>query len=217
MARFAKFLILSAVLLAGFALWRGFFYYPNEEDAGLTARVAEAASAAAGNVSGAKSPAPASATTGSPARLLIPKLGVDAKIQAMGLTKKGNMAAPSNYTDVSWYKLGAAPGVRGSAVMAGHVDNAAGLAGVFKHLDDLSVGDDVYVTDKNGTKLHFRVTAKKVYPYNLSGAELKKVFAASDAAHLNLITCTGEWVEALKTNDKRLVVFTELVTDLTVR
>lgn len=209
----AKFLILFAVLLAGFALWRGFFYYPNEEDASLTAQVAEAASTSAGSVSGLKSQGatPSSATAALPSRLLIPKLGIDAKVQAMGLTKKGNMAAPSNYTDVSWYKLGAAPGTRGSAVMAGHVDNAAGLAGVFKNLDNLAVGDDVYVIDKSGKKLHFRVTAKKIYPYNLSGAELKKVFSATDAARLNLITCTGEWVEELKTNDKRLVVFTELV------
>lgn len=206
-------LIIIAFALGGFALWRGFFYYPNEEDTGLTAQVAEAASTSAGSVSGQKSQGatPSSATAPLPSRLIIPKLGVDTRVQAMGLTKKGNMAAPSNYTDVSWYKLGAAPGAMGSAVMAGHVDNAAGLAGVFKNLDSLVVGDDVYVTDKNGKKLHFRVTAKKVYPYNLGGAELKKVFTANDAAHLNLITCTGEWVEALQTNDKRLVVFTELV------
>lgn len=211
MKRTGVFLIVIAVALGSFALWRGFFYYGNEEDTGLTARVAEAASASAGSVSGAKGGSPASATSALPSRLIIPKLSVDAKVQAMGLTRKGNMAAPSNYTDVSWYKLGATPGALGSAVMAGHVDNAAGLAGVFKNLDRLAVGDDVYVTDKNGKKLHFRVTAKKIYPYNLSGAELKKVFGATDAAHLNLITCTGEWVEELKTNDKRLVVFTELV------
>lgn len=214
MKGFAKFLIFFAFILGGFAVWRGFFHYPNEEDTGLTAQVAEAASTSAGAVSGAKSAGltPSSATASLPSRLLIPKLGVDTRVQAMGLTKKGNMAAPSNYTDVSWYKLGAVPGTLGSAVMAGHVDNAAGLAGVFKNLDSLAIGDDVYVTDKNGKKLHFRVTAKKVYPYNLSGAELKKVFSASDATRLNLITCTGTWIDELKTNDKRLVVFTELVT-----
>lgn len=195
----ARLLILVAVVLGGFAIWRGFFYYPNDEvDSGLVAGTPNLPDAGAEQIS-------------LPDHLLIPRLNIDADVQHLGITKKGNMAAPSNFTDVAWYKYGTVPGNVGSAVMAGHEDNAAGLDGVFKHLDDLALGDDVYVVDADGEKLHFRVTDKKVYPYNLSGTELNKVFNAKDKAHLNLITCTGEWVQALKTNDKRLVVFTELV------
>ena len=188
---------MGAIVLFGFAIWRGFFYYPNDAvDSGLVASAATSSSLSTKNL---------------PVRLIIPRLNVDAKVQALGITRKGNMAAPNNFTDVSWYKLGTIPGNMGSAVMAGHEDNAASLDGVFKHLDDLAVGDDVYVLDANGTKLHFRVTEKETYPYNLTGPDLKKVFNASDAARLNLITCTGHWVQAIHTNDKRLVVFTELV------
>lgn len=206
MKAFAKLLIVLAVILGGFALWRGFFYYPNDEVVGIPAT----GDVAAGELASSSAKAPINDGI-LPSRLLIPKLNIDTQVQRLGITKKGNMAAPSNFTDVSWYKYGAIPGQLGSAVMAGHEDNAAGLDGVFKHLEDLSIGDDVYVVDANGKKLHFRVTDKKVYPYNLSGAELEKVFNAKDAAHLNLITCTGHWVESIKTNNQRLVVFTELV------
>jgi LPXTG-site transpeptidase (sortase) family protein len=212
MRSLATLLILAAIVLGGFAIWRGFFHYPNEEDAGLTAAVAEAASTSAGKVVGNPGvPSAGESASALPSRLIIPKLGIDTDVQRLGLTKKGNMAAPSNFTDVSWYKLGTVPGEVGSAVMAGHEDNAAGLDGVFKHLDELKEGDDVYVVNASGAKLHFQVTGTAVYPYNLSGAELKKVFAAADAARLNLITCAGTWIQSLKTNDKRLVVFTKLV------
>ena len=205
---FAKILIVGGVLIALFALYRGVYYAPNDvvSDADSGLEVSNTTTNVGAVV--------ASASTSSyPSRLLIPKLDIDTNVQALGVTKKGNMAAPSNFTDVSWYKYGPLPGRIGSAVMSGHEDNALSLDGIFKHLEDLNIGDDVYVLDKNGTKLHFKVTEKKIYPYNLSGPELERVFNAKDKARLNLITCTGEWVQAIKTNDQRLVVYTELVND----
>ena len=156
-----------------------------------------------------------SATVGSvsleeyPSELLIPKLNISADVQAAGVTKDGKMAAPSNFTDVSWYMHGTLPGKVGSAVMAGHEDNGWNLAGVFKELHQLEIGDDVYVVNKNGEKLHYKVVDKEIYPYD--SPPLERVFNATDKARLNLITCAGDWVPEAKTNDKRLVVFTELV------
>ncbi len=192
--------IVVGLLIAFGVLGKGILRYDNDEVAQLPASAASSTSIATapGNESDL------------PWKLLIPKLEVDADVQRLGVTSKGLMAAPANFTDVSWYKLGTIPGNRGSAVMAGHEDNAISLDGVFKHLDDLQVGDDVYVVEESGEKLHFKVVEKKVYPYNLSGSELERVFNAKDKARLNLITCTGEWVQAIKTNNKRLVVFTEL-------
>jgi LPXTG-site transpeptidase (sortase) family protein len=207
MKALGRILIVIALLIGAFGLWRGFFYYPNGEDEALTAALQ--AGMATSSEPGLPAAGPSQAAP--PSQLEIPKLGISADVQRLGVTKKGNMAAPSNFTDVSWYKLGTVPGNVGSAVMAGHEDNAAGLDGVFKHLDELEIGDDVYVVDAEGQRLHFQVTGKKIYPYDLSGAELEKVFGAKDAARLNLITCTGHWVESIKTNDKRLVVFTKLV------
>lgn len=154
-------------------------------------------------------PAPyAAATSSAPARLIIPVLNINANVQQVGIKVDGSMGTPNNFTDVAWYKLGSQPGQLGSAVIDGHVDNGLSLAGVFKHLSDIKIGDDVYVQEKDGSKLHFVVIDIESYPYQ--NAPAGKVFNRSDKARLNLITCEGTWVPSQKTYEQRLVVFTEL-------
>lgn len=194
-----KILIIGAILIASVALARGFYYAPNEEsDSGLQALRPDTSSRSAGAL---------------PERLIIPKLGIDADIQHVGITKKGNMAAPNNFVDVSWYKFGTVPGELGSAVISGHVDNALGTPAVFYDLQKLSPGDEIQVKDENGRALRFKVVKKEIYPYNLTGPELEGIFNESGRARLNLITCAGTWLPEAKTNDKRLVVFTEMIGD----
>ena len=144
-----------------------------------------------------------------PAGLRIPALGIDAHVQEVGVNTLGNMAAPNNFTDVGWYKYGTPPGFVGSAVITGHVDNALALPGVFKHLDELKIGDDIYVEKKDGTELHFKVTEIQEYPYK--NVPLKTLFSRSDLPRLNLITCGGTWVPGERSYDERLVVYSELV------
>lgn len=143
-----------------------------------------------------------------PVRLSIPKLRTNAKVQMVGVAKSGNMAVPTNYTDVGWYRGGTVPGQLGSAVMDGHVDNALALDGVFKHLDMLAVGDDVYVTTAQGHQLHFVVKDVETYP--VAAVPLALLFNRNDAARLNLVTCAGSWVQSRKMYDRRTVVYTVL-------
>lgn len=141
-------------------------------------------------------------------RLIIPRLDIDAPVQEVGLTAGGNMGSPSNFTDVGWYKYGAVPGQMGSAVMAGHLDNGLALSGVFKHLEKLTIGDDVFIATKGGQRLHFVVTDIGRYDYKEVPTE--KVFTRDDVPRLNLITCSGDWVRSDKTYDERLVIYTSL-------
>ncbi len=145
----------------------------------------------------------------SPVRLQIPSLGIDANVQNAGLNGKGNMASPSNFTDVAWYRYGTVPGQVGSAVIDGHVDNGLGLAGVFKHLSDIQIGDDVYVLMQSGVSRHFVVADIESYDYR--SAPVDEIFNRADTQRLNLVTCEGAWVQGDKTYDHRLVVYTELV------
>jgi len=144
-----------------------------------------------------------------PETLEIPKIGVDAAIQRVGINTKGNMGVPSNFSDVAWYKYGTVPGEEGSAVIDGHVDNGLGLAGVFKNLGKLEKGDDVYVLNKEGARVHFKVTEVRSYHYKEVPTE--RIFSAKGGAYLNLITCGGTWIKNEKTYDERIVVYTELV------
>ncbi len=144
-----------------------------------------------------------------PAHLEIPSINLKADVQEVGKNDKGAMASPTNFKDVGWYKPGVVPGEIGSAVMDGHVDNALALPGVFKHLSSLRIGDDVYVVRNDGKKLHFKVTDIRLYPED--AVPVDQIFDSSDdAAHLNLITCAGEWKAEARTYNDRLVVYTTL-------
>lgn len=165
--------------------------------------------APSGTLAQHKAPAVADIPTGDyPVRLQIPSLSIDANIQRVGIAASGRMAVPSNYSDVAWYKYGPQPGELGSAVIDGHVDNGLGLDGVFKHLGDIQVGDDLYVRTKSGATLRFAVSDIQDYPYQQVPTDL--IFNQKDGSRLNLITCEGNWVAGDKTYDKRLVVFATL-------
>lgn len=144
-------------------------------------------------------------TPGLPVRLKIPSINVDAVIQYVGVTPKGEMEVPSNATDVGWFKIGSRPGEAGSAVIAGHFDGKSGEPGVFFNLYKLKAGDKLYIEDDKGKTISFVVRESQVY--NLGYADT--VFSRNDGTYVNLITCDGVWDGAKKSYDKRLVVFTE--------
>ncbi|HVN26040.1 MAG TPA: class F sortase [Candidatus Paceibacterota bacterium] len=148
-----------------------------------------------------------------PVRLVIPALHIDAGVQDLGMNAKGNMMAPSTFTDVGWYDRGPAPGSSGTAVIDGHVDNGLGLAGVFRNLASIATGTDIYVRTRSGATRRFVVIRIESYPYDAAPASL--IFGAGGeaaaGAALNLITCEGTWVPGGDTYDHRLVVFSTYV------
>ncbi|MEE6131990.1 sortase [Priestia aryabhattai] len=143
-----------------------------------------------------------------PTQVTIPAINVEASIERVGLLDSGEMAAPSTEDGVAWYELGAKPGAKGNAVLAGHVDSKSGPA-IFYNLKNLKKGDKVQVTGERGTKLIFIV--KKIQSYPRSEAPLNDIFGYSDGRSLNLITCTGTFDRAEGTHEERLVVYTELI------
>lgn len=140
-----------------------------------------------------------------PKRLQIAALDIDAAIQYVGTTSTGAMGVPSNYTDVGWYRYGTIPGHRGSAVIAGHLDNGLALPGVFKQLGTLEAGDVVTVTTEKDSRIEFVVERVESYPYQ--SLPLEDIFNRTDAARLVLITCAGNWLRGDRTYDTRLVVY----------
>lgn len=141
--------------------------------------------------------------SGFTSRLSIPSLKIKTKIQSVGITKNGNMSTPNNYVDVGLYKYGTMPGEKGSAVIAGHVDNGLGLKAVFGNLKNIKMGDDIYVEMEENVKIHFIVKSISIYDFN---ARVDEVFNQNDDSYLKLITCGGTWIPSLRTHDKRIVV-----------
>jgi sortase A len=144
---------------------------------------------------------------GLPVRLKIPGINIDAAVEYVGLTPEGTMDVPKGPDDVAWFERGQRPGERGSAVMAGHYDLKNGEAGPFDNLRTLRPGDKVYVEDDTGEIISFVVRESRTYDPK---ADASDVFGSHDGkAHLNLITCEGEWDTRAQQYSKRLVVFTD--------
>ena len=152
--------------------------------------------------------APTGTQFGLPKYLIIPKIKVNAVVENIALTPKNAVAVPKGYGNVGWFKLGPKPGDPGSSLISGHFARKTSGWAVFNDLYKLRKGDIVNVKDSKGQLLRFIVSTTKLYPYNASTSNL---FTSDDAAHLNLVTCTGTWINSIGGFNKRLVVFTDLV------
>ena len=148
----------------------------------------------------------ASATSSAlmPARLKVPSLGIDAKVEEVGKKADGSMGTPKDFMNVGWWSEGSKPGEQGSAVFDGHVNNALTKAGVFEHLSKIRKGDYVTVSDAAGKTLVYKVFEVTLYEPNQ--APLARIFATVGPQQLVLITCDGEWLESEQSFSARLVV-----------
>jgi LPXTG-site transpeptidase (sortase) family protein len=143
---------------------------------------------------------------GLPVRLRIPAISVDTEIEYVGLTPQGDMESPKGIITTGWYKFGAIPGDKGSAVIAGHVVGPRGEPGVFYNLKKLNAGDDLSVVDGRGQTIAFKVREIRAYDHYEQHSE---VFSAQGSSHLNLITCAGDWDASKQQYLERLVVFAD--------
>lgn len=140
-----------------------------------------------------------------PLRLRIPKINVNANVESVGLTSKGNMDVPKGPYNAGWYKLGPLPGEIGTSVIDGHYGLGKGTPSVFENLNELRKGDKVYVENEKGEVIVFVVRESRSYDPE---ADATEVFDSNDGkSHLNLITCEGIWDKVSKSYSKRLVVF----------
>jgi hypothetical protein len=122
-----------------------------------------------------------------PVRVRVPAVGIDGPLTAVGLDG-GALVPPDDVQAAGWFAGGPAPGDVGPAVLAGHV-NGGGRDGLFAHLDEVAVGDEVLVTGADGVVRRFTVTAVDRYPKGAFPTDA--VYGSTTGAELRLITCGG--------------------------
>lgn len=144
---------------------------------------------------------------GHPSRLIIPAINVNTVIEELGVTSEGEMDVPGSILDVGWFRYGARPGEKGSAVIAGHLDGKNGEIGVFSNLNEIKQGDTLFVEDIQGVSTAFVVRESRIYDPGYA----PEVFEGSGSAHLNLVTCEGIWNKNKKSYSKRLIVFADII------
>ena len=136
-------------------------------------------------------------------RLVIEKLGVDARIEPVDLDAAHSMAAPSSLDTVGWYDRGPSPGEPGDAVIDGHYGLPSDPA-VFRNLHALSAGDLIVVIWPDGRRVTFRVTSSLVIARDARPPA--GLFARTGSRQLSLITCGGAWQQDQATYGQRLIV-----------
>ena len=139
-----------------------------------------------------------------PVRLIIPVIGVRARLVRLGLAAGRALQVPVTTTVAGWYTGSPRPGAIGSSVIAGHVDSYLG-PGVFFRLRLLRPGDRVFVRRADGTLAVFRVTLVRTYLKTRfpTGA----VYGPAPGPQLRLITCGGTFDPGLRSYLSNVVVY----------
>ncbi|MER5750097.1 class F sortase [Streptomyces sp. NPDC002088] len=125
-----------------------------------------------------------------PDRIRIPSIRVNAPLMGLALTSSGSLDVPpaGEKNLAGWYEAGTTPGETGTAIVAGHVDNADGPA-VFYDLGAVKKGSAIEVDRRDGSVALFTVDAVDVYEAKDFPDE--KVYGAAKRPELRVITCGG--------------------------
>jgi hypothetical protein len=145
-----------------------------------------------------------------PLAVLVPSIGVDAPIVPVGLLPGDVMEIPDDVAEIGWYDpdgLGVAPGLAGTAVLAGHVDSRSQGRGALYDLRRLAVGDPIEVVLEDGTRSRWRVT--EVVRYPKATLPYHEVFTWSGPPRLALITCGGEFDRTERSYLDNIVAYAE--------
>jgi sortase (surface protein transpeptidase) len=133
---------------------------------------------------------------------------VSVSLSKLGLNADKSPQVPTKFQEPGWYKLGPAPGMKGSAVILGHVDDKKGPA-VFYKLGTLKAGDKVDVSLASGAVAHFAV--KAVETYLKAQFPSQKVYGSHGDSALQLVTCGGTFDKASGHYLSNVVAYTTLV------
>lgn len=134
-----------------------------------------------------------------PYALTIPRLGMQKKLGAVGLSESGTLQTPKKSTEASWYQQAAAPGQVGPGVIVGAMQ---GHHAIFAHLGELVKGDTALVTRMDSTTIQFRVD--KVQTVSVDRFPSQSVYGMTDDPQLRLIGFTPS---TGKTKGKNVIVY----------
>ncbi len=145
-----------------------------------------------------------------PVRITIPKIHVDAPVEALGQNADGTVEVPTLTRPnlAGWYKYGPTPGQKGAAVVLGHVDAHRHQA-VFFRLGSLHRGDRIHVTRTGGSVASFIVDS--VVPVQKDHFPTASVYGKTKYAALRVITCGGKYDKQTMHYLSNIIVYAHLV------
>jgi hypothetical protein len=125
-------------------------------------------------------------------RLTVEAAGLAMPVRPVGVDGELRMELPDDPRVLGWYRHGPQPGEGiGSSVLAGHLDSVRFGVGPLARLRDVSPGDEIEVTRRDGSVRVYVVDRVDRYDRTRLPAEL---FARTGPERLRLVTCGGDYV-----------------------
>ena len=154
-------------------------------------------------------PLAAPCQAGSPTRMSIPALGVDAPIETIGLDHRAQpddsvqapLGAPVDERKAGWYAAGPKPGSgMGTVLTNGHTYRDGSAIFQEDFADRVAVGQQIDLELDNGTTCSYRIStvwrnvgAVQDYPQLVAS---ERLYDQQGPERLFLATCGGPWVES---------------------
>jgi sortase (surface protein transpeptidase) len=143
-----------------------------------------------------------------PVRIVIPAIGVNARVIPLGLNRDQTIQVPTNAADTGWFRPGPEPGEQGAAVIVGHVATRSGR-GVFYRLGKLRVGQVITIRLQDGSTV--RYVARSMITVLKSRFPTNRVYARTAQPTLRLITCAGKLNPSTGHHPENYIVFASIV------
>jgi len=144
-----------------------------------------------------------------PARLVIPKIDIDAPLESKTVEADGVMPMPSGPEVVAVYDMSVyhpgeehRVGFGGNAIFSGHVDYIHYGPAVFWNLSELKPGDEVDVRLADGTVYHYATVWNQ--KWSTEDLPWDQVFGINGHDAVTLVTCAGSW-DGHEYSDRRAV------------
>lgn len=136
-----------------------------------------------------------------PRYLSIEKLNIEnARVIEVGINASGELSTPNNIFDAGWYFASGKPGFGGTMLLDGH-NGGPTKDGIFKHLDQLTVGDIIKIERGDGKIFNYSVIENASVDLDEADAWMTRIQQSPESGKesLSIITCTGEWSQARNT------------------
>lgn len=143
-----------------------------------------------------------------PKYLKIAKLGINARVLALGVTSDNQLKAPTNIYDTGWYNASAHPGdaaSNGAILIDGHVHGPT-LPGVFSAINTLTAGDTIQIVRGDNKIFNYAVVKTQSYDADKMDMSLGLISAQPGQPGLNLITCSGKYDRKSGEYNQRMLV-----------
>lgn len=135
----------------------------------------------------------------------VPSIGIDTRqLMELGLKEDRSLQVPPDATTVGHYLRAAAPGGRGPAIYASHVDYR-GVAGGFVHLKDVEAGDQVLIERADAVTVVY--TVERVEQVSKDNFPTAEVYGPTSGPEIRLVTCGGELDSDARSYEDNVVVF----------